>query len=76
MPKHPVALYSELTDEELLACNPLLRQLQASIILGDPPIGDLYIGVNFDIHLIQRRAGYVANLCGGIRHMILSKGYY
>jgi diadenosine tetraphosphate (Ap4A) HIT family hydrolase len=87
IPRRHVASYFDLDDEEILACNSLLRQLQATLLENDPSIEGFNLGVNIGamagqtiehchIHLIPRRAGDVKNPRGGIRHIIPGKGYY
>lgn len=87
IPKRHAVDYFALNQEELLACDALLRQLKAVILQKDPAVTGFNIGMNAGkdagqtifhchIHLIPRRHGDVQNPRGGIRHLIPGKGAY
>lgn len=87
IPKRHVADYFELSKDELLACDALLKQLRLDILNTDDEVVAFNIGMNAGeaagqtvfhchIHLIPRRKGDVENPRGGVRHLIPGKGYY
>jgi len=87
IPKRHAATYFDLTTEELLLCDDLLRKLSEKIRSEDPTVEGFNIGVNAGevagqtifhchFHLIPRRKGDVENPRGGVRHLIPGKGYY
>lgn len=87
IPKRHVSDYFELTEEELLACNDLLRIVKEEILAKDESVKGFNVGANSGlvagqsvfhchIHLIPRREGDVPNPKGGIRHLIPGKGAY
>jgi diadenosine tetraphosphate (Ap4A) HIT family hydrolase len=87
IPKRHAETYFDLTAEELLACDELLRSLAAEIKSQDPTVEGFNIGMNAGevagqtifhchIHLIPRRKGDVENPRGGVRHLIPGKGFY
>ncbi len=87
IPKRHVSDYFELTEEELLACNDLLRIVKEEILARDTSVKGFNVGANSGlvagqsifhchIHLIPRREGDVPNPKGGIRHVIPGKGAY
>ncbi len=87
IPRRHVSDYFELTKEELLACNELLRIVKEEILASDTSVKGFNVGVNSGlvagqsifhchIHLIPRREGDVPNPKGGIRHLIPGKGAY
>ncbi len=87
IPKRHVASYFELINDELLACNALVRELEKKIQDEDPSVDGFNVGVNVGetagqtifhchIHLIPRRKGDVPNPKGGVRHLIPGKGFY
>lgn len=87
IPKRHVVDYFELSQEELLACDELLKKLKLEIQAEDPSVDGFNIGMNAGesagqtvfhchIHLIPRRSGDVKNPKGGVRHLIPGKGYY
>ena len=87
IPKRHAATYFDLTAEELVFCDDLLRKLSEKIKLQDPAVEGFNIGVNAGevagqtifhchFHLIPRRKGDVENPRGGVRHLIPGKGYY
>ncbi len=87
IPKRHVSDYFELTKEELLACNELLRIVKEEILARDTSVKGFNVGANSGlvagqsifhchIHLVPRREGDVPNPKGGIRHVIPGKGAY
>ena len=87
MPKRHVRDYFGLTEEELMGCHDLLRQLREQTLINDASVDGFNIGMNvgaeagqtiFHCHipLIPRRAGDVENPRGGVRHVIPGKGSY
>lgn len=87
IPRRHVSDYFELSKEELLACNDLLRIVKKDILEKDTSVKGFNVGANSGlvagqsifhchIHLIPRREGDVPNPKGGIRHVIPGKGAY
>ena len=87
IPKRHATTYFDLLEEEILACNELIKNLRASIQSEDQTVDGFNIGMNAGasagqtvfhchIHLIPRRLGDVENPRGGVRHLIPGKGYY
>ena len=87
IPRRHVSDYFELSKEELLACNELLRIVKEEILARDESVKGFNVGANSGlvagqsifhchIHLIPRREGDVPNPKGGIRHVIPGKGAY
>lgn len=87
IPKRHVETFFDLTEEEVLACNDILRSERLKILALDKSVGGFNIGMNAGsiagqtifhchIHLIPRRPGDVENPKGGVRHVIPNKGYY
>src|SRR5690554_1525941 len=87
IPKRHVSSYFDLSSEELLACNELVKELKMKISESDPTVTAFNVGSNIGkdagqtifhchIHLIPRREGDVPNPKGGVRHIIPGKGFY
>ena len=87
IPKRHVRDYFELTNEELIACNDLVKIVKEEIINKDSSVKAFNIGVNVGkisgqsimhchIHLIPRREGDVENPQGGVRSVIPKKQHY
>ena len=87
IPKRHVEDYFGLTEDELLACDSLLRIIRKEALETDVSIEGFNIGMNSGlvagqtifhchIHLIPRREGDVENPRGGVRHVIPGKGSY
>tara|TARA_Y100000022_G_scaffold184765_1_gene180036 strand:- start:1097 stop:1483 length:387 start_codon:yes stop_codon:yes gene_type:complete len=87
IPKRHVVDYFSLTEDELLSCDALLKEIKNSIQAEDESVKAFNIGINSGeaagqtifhchIHLIPRRVGDVKNPRGGIRHLIPGKGDY
>jgi len=86
-PKRHISNFFELSDEELLACNKLIKKIKEKIQKEDKTIKGFNIGSNSGkvagqsimhchIHLIPRREGDVNNPQGGVRGVIPSKQHY
>ena len=87
IPKRHVKDYFDLNDDEVIACNNLIKQIKEEILLKDPSIKGFNIGTNVGevsgqsilhchIHLIPRRKGDVENPQGGVRSVIPLKQHY
>ena len=87
IPKRHIKDFFELTDEELVACNDLIRKVKDEVIKKDPNIDGFNLGTNIGrvsgqsilhchFHLIPRRSGDVENPQGGIRSVIPNKQHY
>ena len=87
IPKRHVKDYFELTNDEVIACNELIKKIKKEILLKDVLVRGFNIGTNIGktagqsvlhchIHLIPRREGDVENPQGGVRSVIPSKQHY
>ena len=87
IPKRHVADYFSLTEDELLSCNALLKEIKNSIQAEDESVKAFNIGINSGeaagqtifhchIHLIPRRKGDTAEPRGGVRGVIAGKQSY
>ena len=87
IPKRHIKDFFELTDEELVACNNLIRKVKDEVIKKDPNIDGFNLGTNIGrvsgqsilhchFHLIPRRLGDVENPQGGVRSVIPNKQHY
>ena len=87
IPKRHVKDYFDLTNEEIIACNSLIKEMKQEIELKDKSVMEFNIGTNAGktsgqsilhchIHLIPRREGDVANPQGGVRSVIPLKQHY
>ena len=87
IPKRHVNDYFDLTNEEIIACNELIKDIKKKIKDKDSSIKGFNIGTNIGkvsgqsimhchIHLIPRREGDVSNPQGGVRSVIPSKQHY
>ena len=87
IPKRHVIDYFELTDEELVACNDLIKVIKEEVLIKDKNVKAFNIGTNAGkiagqsimhchIHLIPRREGDVENPQGGVRSVIPQKQHY
>jgi len=87
IPKRHVMDYFDLNDDEVIACNNLIKQIKEEILLKDPAVKGFNIGTNAGviagqsilhchIHLIPRREGDVDNPQGGVRSVIPKKQHY
>ena len=87
IPKRHVADYFELSNDEIIACNELIKIIKKDILDNDQSVKAFNIGTNAGklagqsimhchIHLIPRRAGDVDNPQGGVRSVIPKKQHY
>ena len=87
IPKRHVIDYFELTDEELVACNDLIKIIKEEVLIKDKNVKAFNIGTNAGkiagqsimhchIHLIPRREDDVENPQGGVRSVIPQKQHY
>ena len=87
IPKRHVVDYFELSNEELIACNDLIKIVKNEVLDKDKNIKAFNVGTNAGkiagqsimhchIHLIPRREGDVENPQGGVRGVIPSKQHY
>ena len=87
IPKRHVVDFFGLSDDEVLACNQLLKELHSTTMGHDELVEGFNVGMNAGeaagqtifhchIHLIPRRKGDVENPRGGVRHTIPGKGFY
>ena len=87
IPKRHVKDYFDLSNDEIIACNDLIKEIKNEIIEKDFSVKWFNIGSNAGkisgqsilhchIHLIPRRAGDVENPQGGVRSVIPSKQHY
>ena len=87
IPKRHIKDYFDLSNDELLACNDLIKIVKKEIINKDPLVKGFNLGTNIGIvsgqsilhchfHLIPRREGDVDNPQGGVRSVIPNKQHY
>ena len=87
IPKRHIKDFFELTNEELVACNDLIKKVKNEVIKKDPNIEGFNLGTNIGkvsgqsilhchLHLIPRRSGDVENPQGGVRSVIPNKQHY
>ena len=87
IPKRHVVDYFDLTNDELIACNDLIKIMKQDVTEKDRSIKAFNIGTNAGkvagqsimhchIHLIPRREGDVDNPQGGVRSVIPKKQHY
>ena len=87
IPKRHIKDFFELTNEELIACNDLIKKVKDEILNKDRTVKGFNIGSNAGkisgqsilhchFHLIPRRKGDVENPQGGVRSVIPNKQYY
>ena len=87
IPKRHFNDYFELTNDEVIACNDLIKKIKEEILLKDKSVKGFNIGSNIGkiagqsvlhchIHLIPRREGDVENPQGGVRSVIPLKQHY
>ena len=87
IPKRHIKDFFELTNEELVACNDLIKKVKNVVIKKDPNIEGFNLGTNVGkvsgqsilhchFHLIPRRLGDVENPQGGVRSVIPNKQHY
>ena len=87
IPKRHVENYFDMSEEEILSCNKLIKKMKNKIQELDPTVDGFNIGTNSGkiagqsimhchIHLIPRRKNDVDNPQGGVRGVIPSKQHY
>ena len=87
IPKRHVKDYFDLTVEEIVACDQLIKKMKKEIEKKDASVKGFNIGINSGkiagqsimhchIHLIPRREGDVENPQGGVRSVIPLKQHY
>ena len=87
IPKRHVIDYFELSNEEVIACNDLIKTIKEEILNKDNRVKAFNIGTNAGkiagqsimhchIHLIPRREGDVENPQGGVRSVIPKNQHY
>ena len=87
IPKRHMKDFFDLTNEELMACNELIKKVKNEVIKKDPNIEGFNLGTNIGMvsgqsilhchfHLIPRRLGDVENPQGGVRSVIPNKQHY
>tara|TARA_E500000178_G_C16844940_1_gene672380 strand:- start:63 stop:461 length:399 start_codon:yes stop_codon:yes gene_type:complete len=87
IPKRHIKDYFDLTNEELIACNDLIKITKDEILNKDKSVTGFNLGTNVGkasgqsifhchFHLIPRREGDVDNPQGGVRSVIPNKQHY
>ena len=87
IPKRHVENYFDMSEEEVISCNKLIKKMRNKIQELDPTVEGFNIGANSGkeagqsimhchIHLIPRRKNDVDNPQGGVRGVIPSKQHY
>ena len=87
IPKRHIENYFELTNNEIIACNDLIKLVKDETLNHDESIKAFNIGTNIGkiagqtimhchIHLIPRRLDDVENPQGGVRSVIPQKQHY
>ena len=87
IPKRHVENYFDMSEEEVVSCNKLIKKMKNKIQKLDPTVEGFNIGTNSGkiagqsimhchIHLIPRRKNDVDNPQGGDRGVIPSKQHY
>ena len=87
IPKRHIRDYFELSNEELIACNDLIKIVKNEIINKDQNVKGFNLGTNIGnvsgqsimhchFHLIPRKDGDVENPQGGVRSVIPNKQHY
>ena len=87
IPKRHVKDYFDLSNDEIIACNDLIKEIKNEIIKKDNSVKGFNVGSNAGkisgqsilhchIHLIPRRPGDVENPQGGVISVIPSKQHY
>ena len=87
IPKRHIKDYFELSNDELVACNDLIKIVKKEITNKDSFVKGFNLGTNIGIvsgqsilhchfHLIPRREGDVDNPQGGVRSVIPNKQHY
>ena len=87
IPKRHIKDYFDLSNEELIACNKLIKIVKKEITNKDSSVKGFNLGTNIGkvsgqsilhchFHLIPRREGDVENPQGGVRSVIPKKKHY
>ena len=87
IPKRHIKDFFELTNEELVACNGLIKIVKDDLVKKDQNIDGFNLGTNIGkvsgqsilhchFHLIPRRFGDVDNPQGGVRGVIPKNQHY
>ena len=87
IPKRHIKDYFDLSNDELVSCNKLIKIVKEEIINKDPSVKGFNLGTNIGkvsgqsilhchFHLIPRREGDVENPQGGVRSVIPNKQHY
>jgi diadenosine tetraphosphate (Ap4A) HIT family hydrolase len=87
IPKRHVVDYFDLSDDEVIACNELIKIIRKEVLIKDKSVKAFNVGTNAGklagqsimhchIHLIPRREGDVDNPQGGVRSVIPKKQHY
>ena len=87
IPKRHIKSYFDLSNDELIACNELIKIVKEEIIIKDNTVRGFNVGCNIEktagqsimhchIHLIPRREGDVDNPQGGVRSVIPKNQHY
>ena len=87
IPKRHVGDYFELSKDELIACDELIKIAKNEILIKDQSVKGFNLGTNIGkvsgqsilhchFHLIPRREGDVENPQGGVRSVIPNKQHY
>ena len=87
IPKRHVENYFDMSEDEVLSCNQLIKKMKKKIQELDSTVDGFNIGTNSGklagqsimhchIHLIPRRKNDVDNPQGGVRAVIPSKQHY
>ena len=87
IPKRHIKDYFDLTNDELIACNDLIKIIKKEILDQDQSVKGFNLGTNIGkvsgqsilhchLHLIPRRQSDVDNPQGGVRSVIPNKQHY
>ena len=87
IPKRHIKDFFDLSNEELIACNKLIKIVKKEITNKDSSVKGFNLGTNIGkvsgqsilhchFHLIPRREGDVENPQGGVRSVIPKKQHY
>ena len=87
IPKRHIKDYFDLSNDELVACNDLIKIVKKEITYKDQSVKGFNLGTNIGkvsgqsilhchFHLIPRRKGDVENPQGGVRSVIPNKQHY
>tara|TARA_B100001063_G_scaffold157595_1_gene146965 strand:+ start:938 stop:1336 length:399 start_codon:yes stop_codon:yes gene_type:complete len=87
IPKRHIIDYFDLTKNELIACDELIKIIKNEVVVKDQSVKGFNLGTNIGkvsgqsifhchFHLIPRREGDVENPQGGVRSVIPKKQHY